>query len=403
MLKNKIVAKKIRNIVILLMTLIIMIGAYSNIRRSKAENVIPISMEVVDKDGVLSAHTLDIEARETTDGNYLLELPKIVNGNFVTKYYTVEGEEIPIEINGETMTLQLTEEEITNQKVQLETDYDKIELDYENEIINLYNKELKYSQENEETGELIELDDVIVTGYMPLETKMEFSEIDLATLTAVKLPNEKETMKKAYEISVFQEVEVVETVEVVNPPKEITQEDETLTPSETTSLDASTTLDETETPTGQEGETENLETTGIEEVKTIEKVVYDPSIYGEEIQVKIKHSKNEETEESITVYNLTEDGTKIEKIESTLENENIKFRSIKSLTKYIIASTEVKKEEVGNGNDLAGELGNSGLDDSGIPELPDVITSSKSKYFFVLSSLMFSFITFSIFFLFSNL
>ena len=94
MLKNKIIVKKIRNIFILLMAIIIMLGAYQNIRNSKAENVIQIEMEVSDKSNILSAQTITVDATETSDGNYLLTLPTSVNKNIVTKYYTSSGEEI---------------------------------------------------------------------------------------------------------------------------------------------------------------------------------------------------------------------------------------------------------------------------------------------------------------------
>ena len=48
MLKNKLIAKRIRNIFILIMTIAIMMGAYHNVRRSRAEKVIVISLEVTD-------------------------------------------------------------------------------------------------------------------------------------------------------------------------------------------------------------------------------------------------------------------------------------------------------------------------------------------------------------------
>ena len=90
MLKNKIIVKRIRNIFILLMVMIVMLGAYRNIRRSRAENVIEISMEVADKTNNLAVQTLTLSATETSNGIYLLELPTAVNGNIVTKYYTTE-------------------------------------------------------------------------------------------------------------------------------------------------------------------------------------------------------------------------------------------------------------------------------------------------------------------------
>ena len=65
MLKNKIIVKKIRNILILFMSILIMIGAYHNVRRSRAENVIEISMEVADKNNSLEKQTVTIDATET--------------------------------------------------------------------------------------------------------------------------------------------------------------------------------------------------------------------------------------------------------------------------------------------------------------------------------------------------
>ena len=70
MLKNKIIVKKIRNILILFMSILIMIGAYHNVRRSRAENVIEISMEVADKNNSLEKQTVTIDATETKNGVY---------------------------------------------------------------------------------------------------------------------------------------------------------------------------------------------------------------------------------------------------------------------------------------------------------------------------------------------
>ena len=128
MLKNKIIVKKIRNIFILLMAIIIMLGAYHNIRNSKAENVIQVELEVADKSNILSAQTITVDATETSDGNYLINLPISVNKNIVTKYYTSSGEEIEVNVENNLATVQLTDEEVKNKKVQLQTDYDTKEV-----------------------------------------------------------------------------------------------------------------------------------------------------------------------------------------------------------------------------------------------------------------------------------
>ena len=79
MLKNKIIIKKIRNIFILLMAIIIMVGVYTNIRNSRAENVIQIEVEISDKSNKIDTQKITIDATETKDGNYLIKLPTSVN------------------------------------------------------------------------------------------------------------------------------------------------------------------------------------------------------------------------------------------------------------------------------------------------------------------------------------
>ena len=229
MLRNRLIIKKIRNICILLMAIIIMIGVYTNIRRSRAENVIPIALEVSDKSETLEMQTIMVDATETQDGNYLLDLPTSVNGNIVTKYYKSDGTEVLMNDENADKTLTLTEAEVSEQKIQLQTDYDKKEVTTEDgQTITLYNKELmdvKEPEENAEEGtnntdtneteknetpeegttEETNLDDsVIITGYMPLEAQVDINEMDLATLSDVQLPSDTQTIQKAYEVSVYQ-------------------------------------------------------------------------------------------------------------------------------------------------------------------------------------------------------
>ena len=128
MLRNKIIVKKIRNIFILLMAIIIMIGVYRNIRNSRAENVIQIEMEVADKNKLLENQTITVDATETKDGNFLVELPTSVNENIVTKYYTADGAEVTMTDDESDKTLRLTETEVANKKIEVETDYDTEEV-----------------------------------------------------------------------------------------------------------------------------------------------------------------------------------------------------------------------------------------------------------------------------------
>ena len=173
MLKNKIIVKRIRNIFILLMAMIIMLGAYRNIRRSLADDVIDVTMEVTDKTGELVMQSVMLDATKTATGKYEIELPPAISGNIVTKYYTPEGEEIPIQLDTEAIKLELTSEEVKAKKLQMQSDFDTKDVVYSKDGVEttkkLYNKLWKYS------------DEMVVTGYMPLETEMKVNEIDEAT------------------------------------------------------------------------------------------------------------------------------------------------------------------------------------------------------------------------------
>ena len=64
MLKNKIIVRKIRNIVILLMVLLITIGAYKNIDNSRAEDVIELTTIAIDNYGYLENEEFNLEAKK---------------------------------------------------------------------------------------------------------------------------------------------------------------------------------------------------------------------------------------------------------------------------------------------------------------------------------------------------
>ena len=332
MLKNKIIVKKIRNIFILLMAIIIMLGAYQNIRNSKAENVIQIEMEVSDKSNILSAQTITVDATETSDGNYLLTLPTSVNKNIVTKYYTSSGEEILVDTDNNISTIQLTEEEVANKKVQVQSDYDTKEVTVNNQTKLLYNKELQELPNESGTGS----QDVIVTGYMPLDVDIEVKEMDLATLTSVKLPSENQTMQKAYEISIFEVVEKQGTeTNTTNDVQTQTMEDGAQN-TDSTQQDVATQVDvepQSEVAEQATTQTENTET---------ERVEYDSSVYGEKITVKTK----QEQTNAIKTYTLAGDN-QVTEVANVTSGEYVDFESDKGdkTLKYIIATEENEAEE----------------------------------------------------------
>ena len=290
MLKNKLIAKRIRNIFILIMTIAIMMGAYHNVRRSRAEKVIEISLEVADKNNQLEKETITVEATETSDGVYLLELPEIVNTKMITKYYNSEDEEI------DSRTIQLTDKEIAEKKVQVATDYDTKEVEKPEvsgatiTVAENAEKKIFYNRKiTNETG------DIIATGYMPLEAQLETKDIDIGTLTDVKLPNESQSMKKAFTAIITENK--TESQNGVSNQAEIQEENANTSQNKA--------QNEIETQSQDEAQSESEET----------KAVYNPSEYGEIVEIQSKYEA-ENKNEKITVYSLDKQNN-IEELQTT--------------------------------------------------------------------------------------
>lgn len=309
MLKNKLIAKRIRNIFILIMIIAIMMGAYHNVRRSRAEKVIEISLEVTDKSEQLEKETITVEATETSDGVYLLELPEIVNTKMITKYYSFEDEEI------DSRTIQLTDKEISEKKVQVATDYDTKEVEKlevsgatitvaENaEKKTFYNRKI-----TNETG------DIIATGYMPLEAQLETKDIDIGTLTDVKIPNESQSMKKAFTAIITENK--TESQNGISNQAEIQEENAN------TSQNQNKVQNEIETQSQSEAQNQAKTQSQDEAQSQTEetKAVYNPSEYGEIVEIQSKYEA-ENKNEKIIVYSLDEQN-QLKELETTeLETE----------------------------------------------------------------------------------
>jgi PKD domain containing protein len=290
MLKNKLIAKRIRNIFILIMTIAIMMGAYHNVRRSRAEKVIEISLEVADKNNQIEKETVTVEATETSDGVYLLELPEIVNTKVIAQYYNSGNEEI------NSKTIQLTDKEIEEKKVQVATDYDTKEvekLEVSGATITVAEnaeKKIFYNRKiTNETG------DIIATGYMPLEAQLETKDIDIGTLTDVKLPNESQSMKKAFTAIITENK--TESQNGVSNQAEIQEENANTSQNKA--------QNEIDTQSQDEAQSESEET----------KAVYNPSEYGEIVEIQSKYEA-ENKNEKITVYSLDKQNN-IEELQTT--------------------------------------------------------------------------------------
>ena len=174
---------------------------------------------------------------------------------------------------------------------------------------------------NNEEGE------VIVSGYVPVDAKVEVTEIDKSALTNITLPKEEQTVQKGYEVSVYQEVAKTAT-------------SETREQSETETAAQEPTQSETETAAQEPAQAE----TAVPAEQEIEKVEYDASKYGETLNIKTKNT-TENTKG--TIYTLTEDNQiKGEATEGDSEYiEDAEVEKTDKTVKYMLATENIEQTE----------------------------------------------------------
>lgn len=214
MLKNRIIGKKIRNIVILLMTIIVMIGAYRYIDRSQAENVIEIGAIALEESGQLEEE-IKLEAKQLEDGSYEIQLPEISNNKKINKIIKASLKNT-VKANTEEDILEIVDNRINLTKEQIETQQLKLEIQYdikEQEETKLYNKILKY--EDKENGKLVE-----VKGYLPVDAELQVEEVPQEQLAEI-FGDKK--IKVAYDIKILQKVVTEVPGDEANPDAEPTQ------------------------------------------------------------------------------------------------------------------------------------------------------------------------------------
>ena len=232
MLKNKRVGKKIRNIIILLMIIAIMIGAYQNIDRSRAEKVVEVSATALDNYGYLENEEFKLEANQIEDNSYEIQIPECVNNKKINQVVKASIDETNLEIVDNK--IYLTKEQLESKNIEIELKYDVAILepstnntynrillseknDEEIKQIELgetskkfYYKILKY--EDETNGKLVEL-----KGYLPVNAELQVEEVSQEQLN--KIFEDKE-IKVAYDIKILDKVISEGPVDEANPDAE---------------------------------------------------------------------------------------------------------------------------------------------------------------------------------------
>ena len=115
--------KKIKNILFLIMTVIIILGIYINIRNSKAEETNSVLLKIEDIEGKISEQRISLIATENEDGTYNVKIPERTDINKITNFYTEKGEQLKFKITEDAVNLILTKEEIENNEINIKALY----------------------------------------------------------------------------------------------------------------------------------------------------------------------------------------------------------------------------------------------------------------------------------------
>ena len=157
MRKSNIIIKKVRNLMILSMTLIVIISVYFNISNSRAKETTEIVANITDEAGEIETKKITLIATGNKNENYEISLPEIISNVYVSSYKTLNGNK---RANDKVV---LSQDEVENKEINLEIKYDKKEVTstYTNENVTLYKQKIEDDDKS-----------IFVEGYMPLESEI---------------------------------------------------------------------------------------------------------------------------------------------------------------------------------------------------------------------------------------
>ena len=152
MRKSNIIIKKVRNLMILSMAVIVIISVYFNILNSRAKETTDIVANVTDETGEVDSQKVTLVATGNKDGNYEISLPETISNVYVSNYKTLNGDKSAND------KIVLSQDEVENKEINLEVNYDKknVTSTKTNEEMTLYKQNLEYDDKG-----------IYVEGYMP--------------------------------------------------------------------------------------------------------------------------------------------------------------------------------------------------------------------------------------------
>ena len=161
MRKSNIIIKKVRNLMILSMAVIVIISVYFNISNSRAKETTDIVANVTDETGEVDSQKVTLVATGNKNGNYEISLPETISNVYVSNYKTLNGDKSAND------KIVLSQDEVENKEINLKVNYDKknVTSTKTNEEMTLYKQNLEYDDKG-----------IYVEGYL---AKLEIFEKDL--------------------------------------------------------------------------------------------------------------------------------------------------------------------------------------------------------------------------------
>lgn len=140
MRKSNIIIKKVRNLMILSMAVIVIISVYFNILNSRAKETTDIVANVTDETGEVDSQKVTLVATENKNGNYEISLPETISNVYVSNYKTLNGDKSAND------KIVLSQDEVENKEINLKVNYDKknVTSTKTNEEMTLYKQNLEY-------------------------------------------------------------------------------------------------------------------------------------------------------------------------------------------------------------------------------------------------------------------
>ena len=179
-MRNRSFKRKTRNVVLLVVLLAIVLGIYYNVRNSRAEKVYEVAGLAIDNYGYLDDEAFILEAKQTEEGTYQIELPESVNTKKINEIYNAFLADL-----GEQIT-QTTEDNTTTETENTENVTTEDSISVEGETPTEQEQIVENSTENTEETEQTET---------PEETTEQEQQLEKIEIVDNKITLTKEQME----------------------------------------------------------------------------------------------------------------------------------------------------------------------------------------------------------------